>query len=75
MENLKKLLVSKCPECDSPDLVWHSSVDSQASGVVNGRLRESDVIPVFYLGCEECSATVKQVRGDDLAYILTSVTV
>ena len=61
---------TQCLECGSTDLTWHSSVDSN-SGVVDGRLKYNDVHPLFYLGCEECSHTLRALTGDELALEMT----
>lgn len=67
---LNDLLVAKCGECGSKDLVWHCSSDI-VGGVVQGRLTTDDVRTVFFLGCEYCSSTVKVINGDKVAELLT----
>lgn len=68
---LNDLLVAKCGECDgSGDLVWKCTQETN-SGVVDGRLRMHEINTVFYLACEYCSETVKEVKGDEVAELLT----
>jgi len=68
---LNDLLVAKCKGCGgSNNLVWHCSQDTN-SGVADGRLRMHEIHTVFYLACEYCSETVKTVKGDEVADLLT----
>ena len=62
---------SKCAECGSTDIGWHSDVEVNNS-VVQGRLNTNDIKPIFYLGCNYCSETLQIVSGDDLAAELTA---
>ncbi len=64
------LLAAACPECGSTDTEWHCSQQTN-SGVVDGRLRMHDVHTVFFLGCNECSETIRTIGGDKLARLLT----
>ena len=50
-----------CKECGSTDQSWHLG---RRSSIREGRLRTSDVRIFFYLGCNECSETLKIVRDD-----------
>lgn len=63
--------VTKCPECNSNDLVWHCT-QKNLSGVVDGRLRIHEVGTEFYLGCERCSETLQVISGDQVAEWLSS---
>jgi len=56
----------KCKECGSDDTIWHCGKENN-SGVVDGRLTMHDVTPIFYLGCEACSSTLKIISGDKAA--------
>lgn len=60
-----------CPECGSKSLTWDVAV-AKTSDVVQGRLRTSDVTGMFFLGCDECSETVSNVRMEDIAIFLNS---
>ena len=60
----------KCGECESSDLEWSCTQDTN-SGVVDGRLRLNEVHTIFYLGCNNCSETVKVVSGDKIAAMMT----
>lgn len=62
----------KCPNCDGTEFKWHAGVRN-TSGVVDGRLRMHDVHPIFFLGCEECSETVKVTDGDRIAEFLNTI--
>lgn len=57
---------SKCPKCESTDIEWNCAQVTN-SGVVDGRLRMHDVSTVFYLGCNNCSETLRTISGDDVA--------
>ncbi len=61
----------KCNECGSSELEWDHGAKI-TSGVVQGRLNTNDVETFFYLGCNECSETVKIVSCDDVANLLNN---
>lgn len=63
-------LVERCPNCDGTRLSW-GWYPKAASGVCDGRLRVSDVVSRFYLGCGECSETLGTLGPDDVAAVLT----
>ena len=65
----KLIQKEKCTNCGSPMLYWFSDVRVN-SGVVDGRLRANEVEPVFVLGCEDCSETLVEVKGADVAEFL-----
>ncbi len=67
---LNDLLAANCPECGSSDTAWQCTQTTN-SGVVDGRLRMHDVSTVFFLGCNRCSNTIRTVRGDELAMMMT----
>lgn len=56
----------KCHECGGSNLQWHSSVINK-SNVQDGRLRAHDMDVLFYVGCNDCSATVQRATGDQIA--------
>lgn len=59
----------RCRACGSELLSWQwSPVNS--SGVVDGRLRASEVQSLFHLGCGECSSTVIVLDSDAVARVL-----
>ncbi|UGS47090.1 hypothetical protein JMT66_05265 [Kosakonia cowanii] len=60
-----------CPECGSKSLRWDVAV-AKTSDVVQGRLRTSDVTGMFFLGCDECSETVSNVRMENIAVFLNA---
>lgn len=60
-----------CPECGSKSLTWDVTV-AKTSDVVQGRLRTSDVTGMFFLGCDECSETVSNVRMENIAVFLNA---
>jgi hypothetical protein len=62
---------NKCPECGGDNLTWDQTSRS-TSGVVEGRLRTNEVTVVFFLGCNDCSATVQTVSSDGIAAHLNS---
>lgn len=55
-----------CKDCGSTQLTWHADVRNYG-GVQDGRLKMNEIGPIFYLGCDECSATLKIVDGDAIA--------
>lgn len=57
---------TQCQECGSVDLQWHCSIVNN-SDVQQGRLRSHDMGVLFFLGCNECSATVQRASGDQIA--------
>ncbi len=63
--------VTECRECGSTNLTWHCGQKNLA-GVTDGRLRLHDVGTEFFLGCDDCSETLRVVSGDKVAEILTS---
>lgn len=62
---------NKCPECGGENLTWDQTSRNE-SGVVEGRLRTNDVSVVFFLGCNECSATAQVVSCDGIVAHLNS---
>lgn len=62
----------ECPECDSPELRWHAGTKN-IGGVQDGRIRMSEVVPIFFLGCEFCGETIKVIEGDEVAEFLNSL--
>lgn len=67
---LNDLLAAACPECGSTETEWHCGHTTN-SGLQDGRLRMHDVSTVFFLGCCCCSETIRTVRGDELARLMT----
>jgi len=51
-----------CPNCHGHKTKWHADT-RKTSNVVDGRLKSEDLQPIVYLGCEECSETIKVVTG------------
>ena len=71
MNNLSLFPTCHCPNCDSTNLSWISSV--KTNGVVDGRLRAHEVQPIFVLGCDECSETLQVVDGDKVASLVNEL--
>lgn len=67
---LNALLSASCPECGSNETEWHCGHEKNCD-VVDGRLRMHDIGTVFFLGCSGCSETIRTVRGDELARLMT----
>lgn len=59
-----------CPECGSNDTEWHCT-QTTTSGVMDGRLRMSEVTTIFFLGCNSCSETIRTMSGDEVARMMT----
>lgn len=62
---------NKCQECGGENLTW-DQVSRNKSDVVEGRLRTNEVTVDFFLGCDECSATVQVVACDGIMAHLNS---
>ncbi len=62
---------NKCQECGGDNLTWDQTSRNK-SGVVEGRLRTNEVTVDFFLGCNECSATVQVVSCDGIVAHLNS---
>lgn len=56
----------QCQDCHGLSLQWHSTVINN-SDVQDGRLRSHDMGVLFYLGRNDCSATVQHATGDQIA--------
>lgn len=67
MKNIPKI----CKNCQSDQLSWFCQPNT-TSGVVDGRLKMSEIDVIFFLGCGECSETLKIVKGDDVAEYLNN---
>ena len=57
------LPVRRCPKCSSRELTW------------NADTKEYGSVQVFYLGCDECSETIRVIDGDKVAAMLTAMQV
>lgn len=66
------LFPSECPECGSKHLTWDCHARNHG-GVQDGRIRMNEVGVSFFVGCDECSETVKVVSGDVIAALLTNI--
>jgi len=62
---------TKCPECEGGQLAWCAAVRNEGAAV-DGRICMREVGAILVLGCEECSATVSVVDGDEVAAYLNS---
>lgn len=63
--------VSSCKDCGSSDLFWFAQ-NTVPNGIQHNRLNTHDVECVFFLGCNHCSATLKQVSADRIAEKITA---
>ena len=63
--------VSSCKDCGSSDLFWFAQ-NTVPNGIQQNRLNTHDVQCVFFLGCNHCSATLKQVSADSIAEKITA---
>lgn len=74
MDTMSSVLFSAgcCPECGSRDLTWHVGVRNLNTSV-DGQICMREVGPIFYLGCDECSETIRTVDGDKVAEMLTEL--
>mgnify|MGYP000417962348 CR=1 FL=1 len=62
---------NKCPECGSEDLEWVCAKRNKGQAL-DGQLRMNDVGVLFFLGCNECSETVRMIDGDQAAAMLAA---
>lgn len=63
---------SSCPECGSWELTWHCQPQNRG-GVQDGQIKMNEVGVIFFLGCDECSETVRIIDGDVVAVALTAI--
>jgi hypothetical protein len=63
------MIPNKCKNCEAESLFWFADVYNSGHAV-DGRLRSSEVVPIFVLGCEECSETIMVVDASEIAIIL-----
>jgi hypothetical protein len=77
-EDIKKCLYAvlfaagRCPECGSRKLTWHADTKNYG-GVQDGRISMREVGPIFFLGCDNCSKTIRVTEGDKVAALLTGL--
>lgn len=57
--------ITECSNCEGTDLRWHVGCRGP-SHVVDGRIRMSEVSPIAYLACEECSETLAIIQEDEI---------
>ncbi|QIG56923.1 3'-5' exonuclease [Pseudomonas phage vB_Pae-SS2019XI] len=69
--DIKATAITSCKECGSKDLSWFTN-NVTYSGVQNGRLKASEVVCLFVLGCNECSATVDIFSADKIAELMNT---
>lgn len=60
---------TKCKECGGSSLSW-DSMPRNKSNVVEGRLKTNEVTVDFFLGCDDCSATVRVVTANEMVQML-----
>lgn len=68
---MKLTTITKCRECGSTSLTWDTAIRVM-NGVQQNRLNTQDVKCVFFLGCDECSETLKIVDADKVAALLNA---
>lgn len=61
--------MKKCRVCGSIDISWGYALRNGGSAP-DGRLRIGEIHPVFYIGCNFCSATLANLTGNDILDIL-----
>lgn len=71
MLTLNALLNRECSNCGSKDAAWHCH-EVVTNGVVDGKIKLSEVSSQFYLGCNECSETLAALSGNELAAVLSN---
>ena len=58
-----------CPNCGSGNLKWFPEVRN-LGGVQDGRIKLNETGVEFFLGCEDCSETIKTLTGEEIARLL-----
>lgn len=61
-----------CPECGGENLAWDYSKRG-SNGIVDGRFRIHDIQVEFFLGCNDCSETIRVIPANKIANFLTEV--
>jgi hypothetical protein len=60
-----------CPDCGSDDLSWDYTL---GTSIPAGGLSDlHDVSVVFFIGCQECSATVKTASARQVVILLDTL--
>lgn len=72
--NIQASSITKCKECGSKHLKWQTS-NTNRSNVQQGLLNTSDVECLFFLGCDECSETLKTISADKVADLMNAALV
>lgn len=68
---LSLMAKGECPECGEYQISWNPH-PKKLTIVVDGRLTMNDVVTVFYLACDYCSATlIPEVDAETVARFLT----
>lgn len=67
-------LRTECHECGSDDLTWELSLTGPRGIPVN-RLNTHDIVPVFYLVCNNCSATIQVINEGSFMNIVNQLLV
>ena len=60
-----------CTNCGSDGLKWYIGKKGPPD-VTDGRLRMSEIQVIAYLGCEECSETLKTVMEHEVEAMLNN---
>lgn len=58
-----------CPNCGSHKSSWGCTTRN-AGSATDGRLRLSEVVVLFYLGCNDCSETIKILTSDEVVALM-----
>lgn len=63
-----------CNECGSDDVTWQLAL-TVPSDIQQNRLNTHNILPVFFLGCNNCSETVQQIGEDSFMSVVNNVLV
>lgn len=61
-----------CNNCGSDDVTWQLAL-TVPSGIQANRLNTHDILPVFFLGCNNCSETIQQITESNFMPVLNRV--
>lgn len=68
---MKRKLPAECRNCKGTMLRWYVGTKGP-NDVTDGRIRTSEVNAIAYLGCEECSETLRVIDSDEIETMLNN---
>lgn len=65
-------LKDHCNNCGSDNVMWHQAL-TVPNGIQQNRLNTHDIVPIFYLGCEDCSETIQTISEGSFMRIVNAL--